>query len=136
MAFLYWIFFGSSTWSRICQKGTIYNWHVFHSFALYIVFMSSRNSFCEFLNIQERFHFFGWLFSIELSLVLLFGHRFDTRGLVITCDIYFLCTRHSCLAFEEFFFRVHKRIGMVSFFWMAFLHWTFIGSTTWSWIWQ
>jgi len=37
----------------------------------------------------ETFSFLGRLFSVEFFFILLLGHKFDTRGLFITCKYFF-----------------------------------------------
>jgi len=89
MALFYWIFFGSTSWLWIWHQGTIYNLHIFSSFALYIHLMCLGSFICMFIKVKEWYKFLGLLFSTKFFLVPLLGHGFDTRGLFITCTYLF-----------------------------------------------
>jgi len=144
MASIYWIIFCFYYFIMNLKLGAFYNLHVSLSFPLQNFFMSLGNPIFEDIKadikagikVQELFQFSWWLWSIDFIFFRLLGHKFDISGLFITC-MCFIAFQYTCFLWDgEFYFRVHKHIGTVSFIWMASIYWTIFISTILSWIWN
>jgi len=129
MAFLYWIFFVSATWSWMglfisCTYFFPFQYRPF-SWIWGILFVSAKKY-------RNGFIFFDRIYVLNFFLFQLLSHGFDNRGLFIICTFFIpFHYRLSSWVYGILFASVYKyKEGSILF--DGFLYWIFFDSTTWS----